>query len=79
MAVTIRLKRFGTNKKPFYRIVVAPSRNARDSKTVEELGYYDPKYDPPKISLDKERYQQWIAQGAKPSSTVRNLVKLVTE
>lgn len=73
--VKIRLKRMGAHKKPFYRVVVADSRNARNGKFIEELGYYDPMKEPPVIHIDEERAKQWIGEGAQPSDTVRALFK----
>ncbi|MBW2429563.1 MAG: 30S ribosomal protein S16 [Deltaproteobacteria bacterium] len=75
MAVKIRLARHGGKKKPFYRIVVADSECPRDGKFLENVGTYDPLYDPAKVSLKSERIQYWIDQGAKPSDTVRSLLK----
>ena len=75
MAVKIRLARHGGKKKPFYRIVVADSECPRDGKFLENVGTYDPLYDPAKVSLKSERIQYWINQGAKPSDTVRSLLK----
>lgn len=75
MEVKIRLKRMGTNKKPYYRIVVIPGQNATKGQTLEEIGHYDPKGNPPVLDLQKERYDAWIAKGAKPSDSVRTLIK----
>jgi len=75
MAVRIRLKRFGTKKKPHQRIVVADKKRARDGKTIDEIGYYDPSKTPPVIKLDKERAKYWIDNGATPSEVVRVLLK----
>jgi small subunit ribosomal protein S16 len=75
MAVKIRLARHGAKKKPFYRIVVADSESPRDGKFLENVGTYDPLYDPAKITLKSERIQYWMAQGAKPTDTVRTLLK----
>ena len=74
MAVKIRLARHGAKKKPFYRIVVADSESPRDGKFLENVGTYDPLYDPAKITLKSERIQYWMAHGAKPTDTVRNLL-----
>ncbi|MDD6154043.1 MAG: 30S ribosomal protein S16 [Eubacteriales bacterium] len=73
--VKIRLKRMGAHKKPFYRIVVADSRNARNGRFIEELGYYDPMTEPPVIKIDGEEAKKWIANGAQLSDTVRALMK----
>ncbi len=75
--VAIRLRRGGTKKKPFYRIVVLDSRKKRDGKVLEILGYYDPKLETPEIKLDMEKYKAWIEKGAQPSETVKNLAKKV--
>ena len=75
MALVIRLKRIGANKKACYRIVVTDSRNPRDGRFVEELGTYDPKKNPPFVVLKKDRAEHWLSVGAKPSSTVRSLLK----
>ena len=73
--VKIRLKRMGAHKKPFYRVVVADSRNARDGKFIEELGYYDPMQEPPGIKIDEEKAKKWLGNGAQPSETVKGLFK----
>ena len=75
MSVVIRLKRFGTKKKPHFRIVVSDKRRARDGKTIEEIGYYDPSKKPTLISVKPERAKYWISMGAIPSETVRRLLK----
>lgn len=75
MAVVIRLKRIGTNKRPCFRIVVADSRSPRDGSFIEELGTYDPRKDPPFLTIKKERAEYWMGVGAKPSPTVKNLLK----
>jgi len=74
MAVKIRLKRMGTKKKPFYRIVVADSRSPRDGRFIEMVGTYDPLFDPAKILVEEDRILDWMNKGAKPSDTVRNLL-----
>ena len=75
MAVKIRLARHGAKKKPFYRIVVTDGESPRDGRYLENVGTYDPLFDPAKVSLNSERIKYWIDQGAKPSDTVRNLLK----
>ena len=75
MAVVIRLARHGAKKKPFYRIVVADGESPRDGKFLENVGTYDPLIDPAKVTLKTERIQYWMGQGAKPSDTVRSLLK----
>ena len=75
MPAIIRLKRMGGKKKPAHKIVVMDKRRARDSKSIEILGYYDPKTDPAKISVKKERAEYWLGVGAIPSPAVRTLLK----
>ena len=77
--VKIRLKRMGAHKKPFYRVVVADSRTARDAKNIEEIGYYDPLADPVVIKIDAEKAKSWLNNGAQPSDTVRALFKKAGE
>ncbi|ACB61352.1 MULTISPECIES: 30S ribosomal protein S16 [Exiguobacterium] len=74
MAVKIRLKRMGANKSPFYRVVVADSRAPRDGRFIEQIGYYNPVAKPEaEVKLNEELALKWLAEGAKPSDTVRNL------
>lgn len=73
MATVIRLKRMGTKKKPFYRLVVTDSRRAVVGKYVEALGYYDPRKKPAVVNINEEKVLEWLKKGAKPSDTVRNL------
>lgn len=73
--VKIRLRRMGAKKRPFYRIVVADSRNARDGRFIENIGYYDPTVDPPVLKLDVEKAEDWIKKGAQPSDVARGLLK----
>ena len=75
MAVKIRLARHGAKKKPFYRIVVADSEHPRDGRFLENVGTYDPLIDPAKVTLKSDRVKYWIDQGAKPSDTVKSLLK----
>jgi small subunit ribosomal protein S16 len=74
MALVIRLRRHGSRKRPFYRIVVAESRSPRDGRCVAQIGTYDPSFDPPKVSLQKDQAERWIGSGALPSPTVRKLM-----
>ncbi len=74
MAVHIRLRRTGTTRKPSYRVVVADSRAARDGKFIEVIGHYNPLTEPPTIKIEVEKAQAWIAKGAQPSNTVKNLL-----
>jgi small subunit ribosomal protein S16 len=73
--LSIRLRRVGTTKKPHYRVVVADSRAWRDGRFVEVLGHYDPRQEPPAVKIDSQRAQYWIGKGARPSDTVRSLLK----
>ena len=73
--LSIRLKRVGTTKKPHYRVVVADSRAWRDGRFVEVLGHYDPRRQPAVVKIDADRAQYWIGKGARPSETVRSLLK----
>ena len=75
MAVRIRLKRIGTKKKPFYRIVVADSRYPRDGRFIEEVGYYNPLKNPVEVSLNVEKMKSWIKLGAKPTEKVGAILK----
>jgi small subunit ribosomal protein S16 len=75
MSASIRLKKFGTKKRPYYRIVVMDRRAARDSKTIEELGYYHPiEAEEKQISFDADRVRNWVENGARVSDTVRSLL-----
>ena len=75
MSVRIRLKRFGTKKRPFYRIVVIDSRSPRDGRVLEEVGLYHPIEKLEKqISISAERIKDWLAKGATPSATVKELL-----
>lgn len=73
MAVKIRLKRMGSKRSPFYRVVVADSRSPRDGRVIEEIGTYNPVANPVEVKIDEEKALQWMQNGAKPSDTVRNL------
>ena len=73
--VKIRLRRMGATKAPFYRIVVADSRSPRDGRCIEEIGTYNPLTDPATVTIDAEKAQQWIKNGAQPTDTVRALLK----
>ena len=75
MAVKLRLKRMGSKKKPFYRIVAADSRSPRDGRFIEEIGTYDPNTDPSSIKFNEEAANKWLANGAQPTETVAKLLK----
>ena len=72
--LVIRLRRAGSKKRPFFRVVVADSRAARDSSFVEVLGHYNPRTKPETLKLDRERLAHWLKEGAQASDTVRTLV-----
>ncbi len=74
MAVRIRLKRMGRRKKPFYRIVVADSRRARDGRFIETVGTYNPLTDPATIQIKESTVLDWLKKGARPTDTVRQLL-----
>ena len=75
MAVKIRLKRMGAKKTPFYRVVVADSRSPRDGRFIEEIGTYNPLTKENEFKVDAEKAKKWIANGAQPTDTVRDLLK----
>jgi len=75
MAVTIRLRRMGTKQTPFYRLVVADSRTARDGRFLESLGTYDPRKSPIGLVVDADKTLHWLQRGAQPTDTVRQLLR----
>lgn len=75
MAVVVRLKRMGTNRRPNYRIVVADSRMPRDGRFIENIGFYNPLTNPAQIELKRERLEYWVQKGARLTETVRSLWK----
>ena len=72
--VAIRLRRAGSKKRPFFRVVVTDSRAARDSSFVEILGFYNPRTKPAVVNVNTERINFWIGKGARPSDSVRTLI-----
>ena len=76
MAVKIRLRRMGKKKSPFYRVVVADSRDKRDGRFIEEIGTYDPNQDPSVFKVDEEAARKWLSVGAQPTETVAKLLKI---
>jgi len=72
--VVIRLRRAGSKKRPFFRVVVTVSRAARDSSFVEILGHYNPRTKPALVDVNQERIDHWLSKGAQPSDTVRTLI-----
>ena len=75
MAVRIRLTRTGATKQPSYRFVVADSRNARDGRSLDTLGHYNPRTDPVEFSVDADKVKLWLSKGAQPSETVTRLFR----
>ena len=73
--VKIRLRRMGAKKAPYYRVVVADARSPRDGRCIEEIGTYNPLTQPATITIDVEKAQTWIKNGAQPTDTVRGLLK----
>ena len=73
MAVKLRLKRMGSKKRPFYRVVAADSRSPRDGRFIEEVGYYNPITEPADVKIDEEKALKWLNNGAIPTDTVRDL------
>ncbi len=73
--VKIRLRRMGAKKAPYYRIVVADARSPRDGRCIEEIGTYNPLTNPATVTVDAEKAQQWIKNGAQPTDTVKALLK----
>jgi small subunit ribosomal protein S16 len=73
--LVIRLRRAGSKKRPFFRVVVTDSRAARDSSFVEVLGHYNPRTKPETLKLDRARLEHWVKLGAEPSDTVRTLIR----
>lgn len=73
MSVKIRMKRMGSKRNPFYRIVVADSRSPRNGRQIEQIGTYNPVAEPAVLKIDEEKALDWMSHGAQPSDTVRNL------
>lgn len=71
----IRLRRTGARNQPSYRVVVADSRAARDGAFIDHLGHYNPRTEPPTLSIDQEKAQKWIRQGAQPTDSVKQLLR----
>lgn len=79
--VTIRLARGGSKKRPFYHVTVADSRKSRDGRFIERIGFFNPiaRGAEVRLSVDQERANYWLAQGAKPSERVQQLLKKAAE
>ncbi len=78
MSVVLRLKRMGSKKNPFYRIVVMTKSEKRDGRAIEELGHYDPKKGKDAVNVDLARVDHWLKNGARPSETVKSIIKRVS-
>jgi small subunit ribosomal protein S16 len=75
MSVRVRLTRVGSKKNPIWRVVVADQRSPRDGRFIEVIGHYNPQTEPSTIRIDEERMQHWLARGAQPTGTVKQLMK----
>ena len=75
MAVRIRLTRVGATKQPAYRVVVTDGRSARDGRSIETIGHYNPRSNPVEVQIDAEKAAAWLAKGAQPSETVERLFR----
>ncbi len=75
MSTSIRLKRFGSKKRPYYRLVVVDSQAARDSRSIEEVGYYHPiEAEENQVVLKEDRIRDWLSKGAQPTATVKRIL-----
>jgi small subunit ribosomal protein S16 len=79
MSVRVRLTRVGSKKNPIWRVVVADQRSPRDGRFIETIGQYNPQTDPSTIRIDSERLDHWLARGAQPTNTVKQLMKAQTK
>jgi small subunit ribosomal protein S16 len=75
MSVMIRLKKMGTKKTPHHRIVVVDKHKSRDGRVIEELGFYDPSFNPPRFAVKKEKVASWLKKGAQLSPTMNKVFK----
>ena len=72
--LAIRMRRVGSKKKPYFRLVVTEARTARESSFVENVGTYHPRAKPARVEINKDRVQHWLKLGAQPSDSVRTLL-----
>lgn len=72
--LVIRLRRIGSKKRPYFRVVVTESSRARDGRAVEAIGHYDPRTRPETLQLNRERLAYWLKAGARASDTIRTLI-----
>lgn len=77
MPVAIRLKRFGRKKRPFYRVVVADTRDPRQGMSIDNIGYYNPLTEPTEVQINEEKAIKWLNEGAQPTKTVKDLLSKV--
>ena len=77
--VKIRLKRVGKKGRPFYHVVVADSRRARDGKVIEKIGTYDPMTQPSTININLEKVETWVKNGAQATETAKKLINIAKE
>ena len=75
MAVRIRLSRVGATKQPAYRVVVADARSARDSRSIDTIGHYNPRTEPIELNIDADKAKSWLEKGAQPSDPVVRLFR----
>ena len=75
MAVKIRMKRMGSKKQPFYRLVVADSRSPRDGRIIEQVGHYNPMNEEKTLKIEEDKILKWLNTGAQPPETVKRLLK----
>jgi small subunit ribosomal protein S16 len=75
MSVRVRLTRVGSKKNPIWRVVVADQRSPRDGRVIETIGHYNPQTDPSTVVIDRDRLDHWIARGARPTNTIRKLMR----
>jgi small subunit ribosomal protein S16 len=75
MSVRVRLTRVGSRKNPIWRVVVADQRSPRDGRFIETIGHYNPQTEPSTIAIDDDRLRHWLARGAQPTGTVKQLIK----
>jgi small subunit ribosomal protein S16 len=76
MAIKIKLTRMGMKKQPTYRVVIQEERSKRDGKFIENLGFYDPRQNPPLVQLKADRVNYWLGQGAQPTDSVGRILKM---
>jgi len=74
LPVSIRLKRFGRKKRPFYRVVIADSRDPRQGNSLDDIGFYNPLIEPAEILINEDKALKWLKDGAKPTDTVKSLL-----